>query len=39
MIGVPMVPVVARNGEGINALLDTVINVYEGKTRMYATYT
>ncbi len=31
MIGVPMVPVVARNGEGINALLDTVINVYEGK--------
>ncbi len=30
MIGVPMVPVVARTGEGIDALLDTVISVYEG---------
>ena len=30
MIGVPMVPVVARNGEGINDLFDTIINVYEG---------
>ena len=30
MIGVPMVPVVARNGEGINNLFDTVISVYEG---------
>lgn len=29
MIGVPMVPVVARNGEGIEALFDTVIEVYE----------
>ncbi|MDE6270353.1 MAG: ferrous iron transport protein B, partial [Muribaculaceae bacterium] len=28
MIGVPMVPVVARNGEGIDRLLDTVIEVY-----------
>lgn len=28
MIGVPMVPVVARNGEGIDHLLDTVIEVY-----------
>jgi len=28
MIGVPMVPVVARSGEGVNRLLDTVIEVY-----------
>lgn len=31
MIGVPMVPIVARSGEGINALFDTIIRVYEGK--------
>lgn len=31
MIGVPMVPVVARNGEGIDRLFDTVISVFEGK--------
>lgn len=31
MIGVPMVPVVAKTGEGIDALLDTVISVYEGR--------
>lgn len=31
MIGVPMVPIVARNGEGINRLLDSVIHVYEGR--------
>lgn len=30
MIGVPMVPIVARNGEGIDNLFDTVISVYEG---------
>lgn len=30
MIGVPMVPIVARNGEGIDSLFDTVISVYEG---------
>lgn len=30
MIGVPMVPVVARTGEGVNELLDAAINVYEG---------
>lgn len=30
MIGVPMVPIVARNGEGVDKLLDTVIKVYEG---------
>ncbi|MCM1036045.1 MAG: ferrous iron transport protein B [Bacteroides sp.] len=29
MIGVPMVPVVARDGEGINDLFDAIINVYE----------
>ncbi len=31
MIGVPMVPVVAKTGEGIDVLLDTVISVYEGR--------
>lgn len=30
MIGVPMVPVVARTGEGMHELLDAVIKVYEG---------
>lgn len=30
MIGVPMIPVVARNGEGIDDLFDAIINVYEG---------
>ena len=31
MIGVPMVPIVAKTGEGIDNLFDTVISVYEGK--------
>ncbi|MDE7125487.1 MAG: ferrous iron transport protein B, partial [Muribaculaceae bacterium] len=31
MIGVPMVPIVAKTGEGIDALLDAVISVYEGR--------
>ncbi|MDE5655993.1 MAG: ferrous iron transport protein B, partial [Muribaculaceae bacterium] len=31
MIGVPMVPVVARTGEGIGALFDEVIEVFEGR--------
>ena len=31
MIGVPMVPIVAKNGEGLNDLFDTIINVYEGR--------
>lgn len=31
MIGVPMVPVVSRTGEGIAGLFDTIISVYEGK--------
>lgn len=30
MIGVPMVPVVSKTGEGIERLFDTVIAVYEG---------
>lgn len=30
MIGVPMIPLVARTGEGVNALFDAVVNVYEG---------
>lgn len=31
MIGVPMVPIVARTGEGVNRLFDNIISVYEGK--------
>lgn len=31
MIGVPMVPVVARTGEGIGPLFDEVIDVFEGR--------
>ena len=31
MLGVPMVPVEARNNKGIEALLDTVIAVYENR--------
>lgn len=31
MIGVPMVPIVARTGEGIDRLFDDIISVYEGK--------
>jgi len=31
MLGVPMVPVEARNGKGIETLLDTVIAVYENR--------
>ncbi|MBR7170168.1 MAG: FeoA domain-containing protein, partial [Alistipes sp.] len=31
MLGVPMVPVEARNKRGIDTLLDTVIAVYEGR--------
>ncbi|MGN0219129.1 MAG: ferrous iron transport protein B [Muribaculaceae bacterium] len=31
MIGVPMVPIVAKNGEGVSRLLDEVISVYEGR--------
>lgn len=33
MIGVPMVPIVARTGEGVNALFDAVISVYEDKNK------
>lgn len=31
MIGVPMVPVVSKTGEGLQKLFDTVIAVYEGQ--------
>lgn len=31
MIGVPIVPTVSRNGEGIHNLLDTIIEVYEDR--------
>lgn len=30
MIGVPMVPIVARSGEGVNDLFEAVLHVYEG---------
>lgn len=30
MIGVPMIPVVSRTGEGMEALLETVLSVYNG---------
>ena len=33
MIGVPMVPVVARTGEGIGPLFDEVIEVFEGRNK------
>ena len=32
MIGVPMVPVVARNAEGIDDLLDNIVQVFEGRS-------
>jgi len=31
MIGVPVVPTVSRNGEGVHRLFDTIIEVYEGQ--------
>ena len=31
MIGVPIIPTVSRDGEGIHQLFDTIIQVYEGK--------
>lgn len=31
MIGVPIVPTVSRDGEGIHQLFETIIQVYEGK--------
>ncbi|MGM9850964.1 MAG: ferrous iron transport protein B [Muribaculaceae bacterium] len=33
MIGVPMVPVVSKTGEGVDKLFDTIIAVYEGTER------
>ncbi len=33
MIGVPMIPTVARNNKGLDKLLDTVIEIFEGKNR------
>ncbi len=30
MIGVPMIPIVAKTGEGIKALFDKVVAVFEG---------
>ena len=31
MLGIPMVPTVARSGKGLNALLDAVIETFEGR--------
>lgn len=31
MMGIPMVPTVAKNGQGLDKLLDTVIELFEGK--------
>lgn len=31
MIGVPMVPIVAKTGEGVDRLFDTVVAVFEGR--------
>ena len=31
MIGVPMVPIVAKTGEGVEQLFDTVVSVFEGR--------
>jgi len=31
MIGVPMVPIVAKTGEGVGDLFDTVVSVFEGR--------
>lgn len=33
MLGVPMVPIVARTGKGLDTLLDTIIEVYEGRNK------
>lgn len=33
MIGVPIVPTVARTGDGINNVCDTIINVFEGRDK------
>ena len=33
MIGVPVVPTVFRTGEGVDALFDRIIDVYEGRDR------
>lgn len=33
MIGVPMVPVVSKTGEGVDHLFDTIISVYEGSNK------
>ena len=31
MLGIPMVPTVARSGDGIDTLLDTIIEIFEGR--------
>lgn len=33
MMGTPMVPTIAKNGQGLDKLLDTVIELFEGKNR------
>lgn len=33
MMGVPMVPTVAKNGQGLDKLLDTIIELFEGRNK------
>ena len=33
MIGIPVIPTVAKNGKGLNKLLDTVIELFEGENK------
>lgn len=33
LMGIPMVPTVAKNGQGLDKLLDTVIELFEGKNK------
>ena len=33
MMGIPMIPTIAKNGKGLDKLLDTVIELFEGKNK------
>ncbi len=33
MMGVPMVPTIAKNGQGLDKLLDTIIELFEGRNK------
>lgn len=34
MMGIPMVPTIAKNGQGLDKLLDTVIELFEGRNKI-----